>query len=236
MAKPWEQQAGETAKAFARFCGYLEIGLGRSLGELAHQQGVTLAAVKKLSRRWRWRDRVSAWDRELGKAQLEAIAGDADQARERQLREAATLQQLARAQLARFVERSPEGTAALRRELVPKEVIELWELGFLSEQELRAEMAVEAREHTASSGEAAADPPGTVGEPAEAEKAEKAPSLSPGEAMIDLLLGLRRGGVPAQAAMEIQSRLAGWLGLPTIDPAQLPRELHIDPEDDGHAV
>jgi len=213
MPEPWERQPNESPKAFGRFCAYLEMRPQRSLTELARRQKVTLSAIKQLSSRWRWRDRAAAWERELGHAQLETAAKQSDEARQRQLRDAITLQQLARAQLAKWIERSEDGGTTLRKQLKPAEVIQLWEMGFLSEQELRAEMS-EAKEKEAPSGPQ--PPPQALPQQGEKGKCKVEEVQDPREAMIELLLGLCRGGVPMEDMQETQERLATWLGVPHI--------------------
>jgi hypothetical protein len=93
----WEQQPGETSRAFGAFCRYRDLGPRRSLRAAAEAfYGRTSAAserqIDKWSHAFSWVERAGAWDRHLDaearKAQEEARREMVD----RHVREARALQ------------------------------------------------------------------------------------------------------------------------------------------------
>ena len=56
--KSWEQQPGESDKAFEAFRVYLEMGKSRSLAAVAQQLSKSIQLTKKWSGRWKWPLRV----------------------------------------------------------------------------------------------------------------------------------------------------------------------------------
>lgn len=71
MSKLWERQPREGSLAFAAFTKYLEMGPDRTLPNVAGdpELGMSEAKVRGLSRTWKWRDRVNAWEDYLADAQ-----------------------------------------------------------------------------------------------------------------------------------------------------------------------
>jgi hypothetical protein len=108
MAGAWDQLSGESAKAYAAFCIYRDLGLRRSVDEASRHyhrktpQSETQPAptrkreasgqIRLWAERWNWVARAMAWDQELEQVkrskQLEAI----DEMAERHAREALMLQ------------------------------------------------------------------------------------------------------------------------------------------------
>jgi hypothetical protein len=69
----WERQPGETAKAFRAFSVYQTTDLmERSFAQTSREIERNISQVKDWSRRWRWQDRVAAWDAKLSADALEA--------------------------------------------------------------------------------------------------------------------------------------------------------------------
>jgi hypothetical protein len=79
MAAPWDQQAGESAKAYAAFCLYRDLGPRRSLdaasrryhGSEWERQGPpggrlprASGTVRRWAQCWNWPARARAWDQE----------------------------------------------------------------------------------------------------------------------------------------------------------------------------
>jgi hypothetical protein len=61
----WDRQAGESAKAFALFGHYRDMGpLERSLSRVAREFGRPTATVEWLARKHNWVPRATAWDTE----------------------------------------------------------------------------------------------------------------------------------------------------------------------------
>ena len=62
---PWEQQPGESCKAFAAFTAYLSLGPGRSLSKTAKATNRTKNPLARWSMRWQWRARAAAYQAHL---------------------------------------------------------------------------------------------------------------------------------------------------------------------------
>lgn len=73
-ALPWEQQPGETAKAYKAFCRYRDMDPGkRSLQRLSEDLGnKSIASVKKWSSDHEWVKRAESWDAEMDRQAREA--------------------------------------------------------------------------------------------------------------------------------------------------------------------
>jgi len=131
----WQRQRGEPARAHALFSSYLALGPGHSLSDLARSGTASLSYLKKLSARWHWRERAAGWQAQLVTGlptQPEQVAA----ARERQLKDALAMQQLAKAQIGRLLGRDREGTVRLLRQLTPHQMMRFWQVGFLVEDGL----------------------------------------------------------------------------------------------------
>src|SRR5690349_20623085 len=96
-AAPWEQQAGESARAFGAFCVYRDLGPRRSLRAAAAAfYGQSSAARErqcdKWSRAFHWVARASAWDRHLDTEARQAQEAARREMAERHVKEARALQ------------------------------------------------------------------------------------------------------------------------------------------------
>jgi hypothetical protein len=83
MKLPFEQQPGETEKAFAAFNVYLNLGITRSLAQAAARLGKHKNQLERWSKRWRWPARVQAYldhialvERQASEALIRAKAVD----------------------------------------------------------------------------------------------------------------------------------------------------------------
>jgi hypothetical protein len=130
---PWEQQPGESSRAFGAFCLYRDLGPRRSLRAAAAAfYGRTAAAlerqVDKWSRAFSWVERASAWDRHLDAEACQAQAEARREMVERHVREARALQGKA---LERLRALCPEelGPADLLRYIVEAAKLERLALG-----------------------------------------------------------------------------------------------------------
>lgn len=83
--KPWERQDGESAKAFAAFLAYLQLGEKRSLRAVAQKLLKSYTLISRWSRTYQWVDRAAAYDTEQWKAEREKEKRDRERMRKRQL-------------------------------------------------------------------------------------------------------------------------------------------------------
>src|SRR5216684_2052292 len=92
----WEQQPGESSRAFGAFCAYRDLGPRRSLRAAAAAfYGRTSAAVERQFDKWSgafgWVERASAWDRHLDAEARRAQEEARREMVERHVREARAL-------------------------------------------------------------------------------------------------------------------------------------------------
>lgn len=88
----WEQQPGESAKAFEAFATYRDMGAKRSLRKLTQQLHKNLTTVRDWSVKWNWQERVRAYDRELDRQVREQAIRSVRQMTDRHIRIAMQLQ------------------------------------------------------------------------------------------------------------------------------------------------
>ena len=62
---PWEQQPGESAKAFEAFAIYRDMGVERSVRKVTQRLNKSLTLIGKWSSRYNWPKRARAYDRDL---------------------------------------------------------------------------------------------------------------------------------------------------------------------------
>lgn len=60
----WEQQEGETAKAFEAFCVYRDLGPSRSIAKTGQSLGKNRVTLEQWSSKYDWVKRATAWDAE----------------------------------------------------------------------------------------------------------------------------------------------------------------------------
>ena len=89
---PWEQQPGESAKAFEAFAAYRDMGAERSLRKLTQQLHKNLTTIRDWSVKWNWQERVRAYDRELDRQAREQAVRSVRQMTDRHIRIAMQLQ------------------------------------------------------------------------------------------------------------------------------------------------
>jgi hypothetical protein len=130
---PWEQQAGESTRAFGAFCVYRDLGPRRSLRAAAAAfYGRTSAAVErqldKWSRAYHWVERTGAWDRNLDAEACKAQQEARREMVERHVKEARALQAKALERLRALI---PEelGPADLLRYIIEAAKLERLALG-----------------------------------------------------------------------------------------------------------
>ena len=62
---PWEQQPGESAKAFEAFAIYRDMSAERSVRKVTQRLNKSLTLIGKWSSRYNWPERARAYDRDL---------------------------------------------------------------------------------------------------------------------------------------------------------------------------
>lgn len=62
MANAWEQQDGESAKAYESYCWYRDGGVDRSLRKIAQSHNKSIAVLADWSERYDWVSRARAYD------------------------------------------------------------------------------------------------------------------------------------------------------------------------------
>lgn len=67
----WERQAFDTDKSFQAFCIYRDMGAERSLEKLSQKLGKTKVNFEQFSVKYRWQERVAAYDVWLDTLNLE---------------------------------------------------------------------------------------------------------------------------------------------------------------------
>lgn len=63
--KPWERQPGESEKAYEAFCIYRDAGQERSINMVYKTLAKSRTLISNWSSRWKWVERVSAYDNDL---------------------------------------------------------------------------------------------------------------------------------------------------------------------------
>jgi hypothetical protein len=129
MTVPWEQLPGESAKAYAAFCLYRDLGPRRSLDEASrsyhgHGSGAdgdrparrrrASGTIRRWADRWNWPARACAWDQERMRVQASEELEAVKEMAKRHLQEARVLQNKA---IQRLSQLQPE-------ELKPRETLD----------------------------------------------------------------------------------------------------------------
>lgn len=204
MGLTWERLRGEPERAYALFDQYLTLGPTRSLPKLARTTSRAVSYLRKLSARWQWQQRAAAWQQHLIASSQPPQEQAAEQLRARQLKDAQALQQLARAQIMRWVRRDPEGKVWLARQLTPHQVAGFWQTGFHVEQELLPLPPDDG-------------PPPIKSPPEEADRSDAgAPKPPPSlrDALKRLARALRKAGLQGETVYERLAKVCRWLWLP----------------------
>ena len=101
MSTPiYYRQPKESAKAFAAFQLYRDMGVERSLAKVGQQLGKSTPLMERWSKRWNWVARVTAWDMEQDRRAREANLKQIEQMRERHAQMAVGFQSKALERLA----------------------------------------------------------------------------------------------------------------------------------------
>ena len=89
---PWEQQPGESAKAFEAFAIYRDMGVERSVRKVAQQLNKSLTLIGRWSSNHNWPERARAYDRDLDKRAHDQAVREVRNMTNRHIRIAMTLQ------------------------------------------------------------------------------------------------------------------------------------------------
>ena len=140
---PWEQQPGETPRAYAAFCVFRDLGPRRTLAAAAAAYYQRTAdslerQVDKWSSAFRWVERAAAWDRHLDAQGRAAQETARKEMAERHVREARGLQAKALERLRALLPEELSPADALRYfvEAVKLERLALGEPDTVQRQEL----------------------------------------------------------------------------------------------------
>lgn len=95
-AKPWHRQDGEGDSAFAAFQVYRDLpGLDRGGKEVAQKCHRSLSLIFRWMRKWRWADRLRAWEAEQDRVYCEELRAQRREAAKRHVQLGRALQALA---------------------------------------------------------------------------------------------------------------------------------------------
>jgi hypothetical protein len=131
---PWERQPGETAKAYAAFCGYRDLppqerSLQRLRSEMADEgYVVTKNWLGEWSAKWDWVERTMDWDQEVDRRQREKFVAERESMAQRHAQQAVMLQEalmLPAKALADKLRRDHVGTVAALSNLSVGELLSL---------------------------------------------------------------------------------------------------------------
>lgn len=89
---PWEQQPGESAKAFEAFTAYRDMGADRSTRKVAQKLTKSDSVIRKWSSTYNWVERARAYDRDLDRQAHEQAVRSVQQMTDRHIRISMTLQ------------------------------------------------------------------------------------------------------------------------------------------------
>jgi len=201
MGLTWERLRGEPKRAYSLFDQYLTLGPARSLPKLARSTSRAVSYLKKLSARWHWQQRAAAWQQHLLASSQPPQEQAVEQLRARQLKDAQALQQLARAQITRWVRRDPEGKVWLAKQLTPHQVARFWQTGFHVEQDLLPLPPDDG-------------PPPIESRPEKADRPDEGadkPPLPLRDALKRLARVLRKAGLRGEAVYERLVKVCRWL-------------------------
>lgn len=90
--QPWEQQPGESTKAFEAFKAYRDMGTDRSTRKVAQKLSKSAALIHRWSSAYGWPERTRAYDRELDRQAHEAAVKELRSMTNRHIRIAMQLQ------------------------------------------------------------------------------------------------------------------------------------------------
>jgi hypothetical protein len=129
VSQPWDRQPGETAKAFAAFRRFLELGATRSLSKAAKAASRSVGLYKRWSRQWGWVERAAAWDGGQAREADRARQQLRQQLMERVVHDADQLRRLAMAKLGSLIVKDPvTGQVSPDPSVTPRDAVAVYRL------------------------------------------------------------------------------------------------------------
>lgn len=136
----WERATGESAKAYAAFLAYRDLGPERSLAKAARQTRRDISLLKRWSSRRAWVERAWAWDASQEREAQEQVRRQREESLRRQARDADRLQRLAMAKLGTLVRRNPASNELeLDSQVTTRDAVLIYKLGLEIERSLLGE-------------------------------------------------------------------------------------------------
>lgn len=132
--KPWEQQKGESSKAFEAFKCYLNMGTDRSLRAVAQKLNKSLTVIQRWNSKWGWKDRIRSYENELAREEFEEQKKELRKMQKKQLAAAAALQKKA---VDALINLDPE-------DLSPRDILRFFTEGARIENTIRKESTADA--------------------------------------------------------------------------------------------
>lgn len=122
----YERQPTESDQAWEAFLKYRELGLQRSLAQVAQSLGKSVQLIERWSRTWSWRLRVTEWDRDLDRRRRQADLQAVSDMRRRQLAMATTVQGLGTVEIQKLLR---DAQASENATLTADQALKLIEIG-----------------------------------------------------------------------------------------------------------
>jgi len=141
--EPWFVLPGESARAFAAFCMFRDLREARSLVSVARRISCTKQNVFRWARRWNWRERCLAYDRNLDAMHCAKLIAERRAMQRRQSRNAIAIHRITIRWLRELQGRAE---ADLPLHLSVAELVRLIELGAKLERAGRGDDGPEFRE------------------------------------------------------------------------------------------
>lgn len=69
----WERLPSEPLKAFKAFQTYRDMGYRRDKTVVAARLGLPYEKIARLATKWKWEERINAWEKHIDKVRIEAI-------------------------------------------------------------------------------------------------------------------------------------------------------------------
>jgi hypothetical protein len=74
--EPFERQRGESGQAFGAFAAYRDLGPTRTVRRVAQELSKSVTLISRWSSKWRWVERVIAWDNRVDAEAREAVLAE----------------------------------------------------------------------------------------------------------------------------------------------------------------